>query len=154
MSDFSRVLLSPTDDNYVGGLNDLHKELSSLGDYDFWKYFRLNQDLLTFFQILGKRIDVYVFTTEYIQEHPAIQPKMEGVFKKIFSGASLGLKKTDPQSYKTLTREIGIKPEEILYIDDKLANLEAAKNAGLMVIRYESNPQAIQDINNTLEKSS
>lgn len=154
VSDFSKVLLFPTDSNYTGSLNDLHKELSARGDYDFWKHFQLNQDLLTFFQTLGKQIDVYVFTTEYIQEHPALQPKMEGIFKKIFSGARLGLGKTDPQSYKTLIKEIGLKPEEILYIDDKPENLEAAKNAGLMVIRYESNPQTIQNINNTLGKSS
>jgi len=102
VSDFSRVLLSPVDDNYTGGLNDLHKELSARGTYDFWAYFRVNQDLLTFFQTIGEQVDVYMFTTEYIQEHPDLQPKLAGIFKNIFSGAHLDLKKSDPHAYKTI----------------------------------------------------
>ncbi|MDO8509825.1 MAG: HAD-IA family hydrolase, partial [bacterium] len=91
-------------------------------------------------------INVFVFTSEYIQEHPALQPKMEGIFKGVFSAARLGLKKTDVETYKIIANKIDLKPEEILYIDDKQANLDAAKEAGLAVIHYESNKQAEADI--------
>ncbi len=146
VSDFSRVLLSPKDDNYTEGLNTLHKKLSASGDYNFWSYFRLKQDLLAFYKTIGKYVDVYLFTTEYIQEHPALEPELAGVFKKIFSGAHLALKKTDVQSYKVIASLIGLNPREILYMDDKQANLDPAKEAGLMVIRYESNTQALKDL--------
>ena len=154
ISDFSRVILTPTDANYHGSLNDLHKELSARGDYEFWEYFCVNQDLLDFYKTLGEHIDIHVFTTEFIQEHPALQPKIEGIFKYVFSGARLGLKKTDPQAYKTIIKEIGLKPEEILYMDDKQANLDAAKEAGLAVIHYESNKQAEEDIQKAVENFS
>ncbi len=154
VSDFSRVLLSPKDDSYTEGLNALHKKLSSGGDYDFWSYFRLNQDLLTFYKKLSADIPIYMFTTEYIQEHPALQPELAGVFKKVFSGAGLHLEKTDPQSYYFIARELGLNTNEVLYLDDKQANLDAAKKAGMTVIAYEANEQAQQDITKTLKNFS
>lgn len=151
VSDFSRVLLSPKNESYTEGLNALHKKLSADGDYDFWSYFRLNHDLVTLYKTLGKIIDMYLFTTEYIQEHPALKPALEDVFKKVFSGTRLDLKKTDVQAYKTIANEIGLKPKEILYMDDNQVNLDAAKKAGMFVIRYESNEQAMEDIGKVLE---
>ena len=146
LSDFSRVLLSPKDDTYSEGLNALHKKLSAGGAYDFWAYFKLNQDLLGYYKNLGERIPVYMFTTEHIQEHPSLQPELAGVFRQTFSGARLGLDKTEPQSYSFIAKEIGFQPEEILYIDDKQANLDAAHKAGMAVIHFENNNQAMEDI--------
>ena len=154
VSDFSRVILSPADKNYAGGLNLLHKELSAKGDYDFCKFFQLNQDLLAFYKTIGGQINVFVFTSEYVQEHPALQPKMEGIFKGVFSAARLGLKKTKSETYKIIADKIDLKPEEILYIDDKQANLDAAKEAGLAVILYESNEQTKEDIQKAVKKFS
>lgn len=150
VSDFSRVLLSPKDDSYSEGLNALHKKLSTGGDYDFWLYFQLNHDLLDFYKTISEHTDVYMFTTEYIQEHPALQSKLSGIFKKVFSGARLGLKKVDAQAYHFIAEEISLKPEEILYMDDKQENLDAAKEAGMVVIRYETNVQAKKDITEVL----
>jgi len=152
VSDFSRVILSPIDNNYAGSLNDLYKKLTAQGNYDFWKYFQVNQNLLTFYKTISKQIDIYIFTTEYIQDHPALQPKIESIFKYIFSSARLGLKKTDPQAYQTIIKGIWLKSKEVLYIDDNPANIDAAKKAGLVAIHYESNDQAIKDISKMLKK--
>jgi hypothetical protein len=83
VSDFSGVLLSPADANYTGLLNDLYKELSARGEYDFWAYFRVNDDLLAFYKSICERINMYMFTREYLQEHPALQTKWKGVFTYI-----------------------------------------------------------------------
>ncbi len=153
VSDFSRVLLSPKDKSYMEGLNVLHKKLSMNGPYDFWLYFQLNKDLLAFYRTLNKKIDLYLFTTEYIQEHPSIRPHMEEIFKTVFSGANLDLKKTDTQAYKIIAEKINLKPEEILYIDDKQKNLDAAESTGIATILYKSNDQVIKAINKILENN-
>ncbi|MDP2630892.1 MAG: HAD-IA family hydrolase [Candidatus Uhrbacteria bacterium] len=146
VTDFSQVILLPIDSSYTGGLNALHKKLSECGDYDFWSHFQLNKELLSFYAILSKAIDVYVFTAEYIQEHPALEADLKGVFKAVFSGARLGLLKTDPEAYAILATTIGRLPEEILYIDDRQENIDAARQAGMEGIRFESNGQAICDL--------
>lgn len=146
VSDFSRVLLSPKDENYSEGLNTLHKKLSMQGDYDFWEYFQLNEKLLDFYKELSKKMKLYLFTTEHIQNHPSLQPYLDGVFTKIFSGADLELKKTDVQSYETIARMIGTSLDTILYIDDNQLNLDAANASGMSVIKYLSTEQAISSI--------
>lgn len=151
ISDFSRVLLFPKDDSYLGSLNALHKELSAHGNYNFWEYFRVNQDLLAFYKTINEHTTLFMFTSEFIQEHPALQPILEGLFSRTFSGARLGLKKTNPQSYITISQEIGLNPEEIIYIDDNQINIDTAQKAGLAVIHYKSTEQTKKDIGTALK---
>lgn len=154
ISDFSRVLLSPIDAGYAGGLNALQRELTAKGSYNFWEHFRLNQDLLAFYRDLRAQIGVYMFTSEYIQEHPELQPHLDGVFQRVFSGARLGLKKTDIASYTEIARSIGLLPQQILYVDDNEANCDAARSAGMVVVRFESNDQAIERIREALRSAA
>lgn len=151
VTDFSRVLIFPADDAYVGGLNALQKELTAKGSYMFWDYFRLNQDLFTFYKELRAQIGVYMFMSEHIQEHPALRSHRDGVFQRVFSGARLGLKKTDIASYTEIARSIGLPPGQILYVDDSEANCGAARSAGMIVVRFESNSQAMEAIRRALQ---
>lgn len=146
VSDFSRVLLFPADDLYSGGLNALHQKLAAHGDYNFWEHFRLNRDLLAFYKTLGERVGIYMFTTEHIQEHPALQSELDGTFKGIFSGARLGLMKTDANTYEVIAEKIGLPPQEVLYVDDQQRNLDAANRVGMVTVRYVSNRQLQQDV--------
>ena len=151
VSDLSRTLLFPKDENCSEGLNPLHKRLSSEDNYDFWAYFKLNQDLLNLYQTINDKVTLYMLTTGHIQEWPPLKEKLQGIFKGIFSTAVLDWpSKSDPQTFKILAQKIGIKPNEILYIDDNKTFIEAAKQSGLIVVTFESNEQAIQDINNKL----
>ncbi len=152
VSDFSWVLLLAVDKNYTGSLNALHRELSVKGDYDFWQYFRLNKDLLAFYKMLQPRLKLYIFTTEYIQEHSALQPHLEGVFTTVFSGGRLGIQK-DTEGYAVIAQKVGVQPNEILYIDDNKSNISAAREAGMMAVYYESNDQTIKDINRLIAES-
>lgn len=61
----------------------------------------------------------------------------------IFS-SECGLQKPDPGIYKLTLENLSVKPEECLFIDDNIENLEAAKRAGItsVLIRFhgETNP--------------
>lgn len=150
VTDFSRVLLFPADTQYAGGLNALCQNLAATGEYNFWEHFVLNRELLAFYKSVGEHVSVYMFTTEHIQEHPALQPELEGVFRGVFSGARLRLKKSDPAAYITIANEIGYSPVEVLYVDDQQHNLDAAGQAGMTTIRYTSNEQVEREINEAL----
>ncbi|MEK7122986.1 MAG: HAD-IA family hydrolase [Patescibacteria group bacterium] len=145
VSDFSKVVLLPVNDQYTGGLNALYRDLKSQNQLDFWRYFLLNRDLLEWYTVLSERVDLYLFTAEYIQEDPAVSNEL-GIFKEIFSAARLNLKKDEPQAYATIADMIGVSPEQLLYVDDKQQNCDAAKQARLFVVRYESNEQIVRDV--------
>jgi putative hydrolase of the HAD superfamily len=48
----------------------------------------------------------------------------------------LGIAKPDPAIYRHTLRELGTQPEETLFIDDKLENVEAARKLGIRAILY------------------
>lgn len=50
---------------------------------------------------------------------------------KIFVSYELGLLKPDAEIYKQVLRLLKAKPEEVVFIDDKLKNVEAAKSIGI-----------------------
>ncbi|MGP8225523.1 MAG: HAD family hydrolase [Terracidiphilus sp.] len=50
----------------------------------------------------------------------------------------LGIAKPDPVLYRHTLDELGTRPEETLFIDDKLENVEAARALGMQAIQYSS----------------
>ena len=50
---------------------------------------------------------------------------------KIFVSYELGLLKPDAEIYKQVLRLLKAKPKEVVFIDDKLKNVEAAKSIGI-----------------------
>ena len=146
VSDFSRVILLPVDGTYTGGLNPLHRTLSEQGPYDFFAYFKLNTELLDFYKSIVTLLPLYVLTEGTIQEHPALQEHLQGIFREIFSCSRLGKKKDDPDSYRWIAEHIGVAPHEILYIDDLASNIDTARKAGMIGIQHISNEDVIRQI--------
>ena len=152
ITDVSRVLLFPKDKSYSGGLNALHKEKSSEPDYKFLDYFELNIELLEYYKSLKDKLDLYIFTSETIQDAPELQPDLKLVFKHIFSASKMDISKKENSAYKKLIKEVGLNSEEIIYIDDSQENINAAKQTGLQTILYIDNKQAVSEIMELIEK--
>lgn len=148
--DFSRVLLFPNDRNYTGSLNDLHKQLaiSDAGyNYNFFNYFNLNEELLTFLANINRNTNsVYLFTSDSVQEHPAIADKVNAAVNTVFSARKLGIDKSDPRAFQKLTRLLKISPGQILYIDDQKISIRAARLAKLRTLLYENNSETAKTI--------
>ncbi|MFH1088707.1 MAG: HAD-IA family hydrolase [Patescibacteria group bacterium] len=150
ISDLSGVLLSIKDKSYTGKLNALHEDLIAKGDYDFWLFFVLNEELISFYKSINKDINCYLLTRKYIQDYPPLAEKLKGVFKETFIGDRLGYKKDDPRAYQVIIEKINVSAEEILYLDDNRDNLEVAQKVGIKTIQYKFNTQAIEEITKTI----
>ncbi len=151
ISDFSNVILFPKNPEYKSGLNELHQQLRHAPDYNPLDYFQINIEILDFYTSLKSKLDLYIFTSGYIQEAPELLPFIQPVFKKIFSAAELGISKKDPSAYTKLTTLLNIKPEETLFIDDSQAFIEAAQIAGLVTIHYTNNTDLFYQINQLID---
>lgn len=150
ITDFSRVLLFPTDETYLGSLNGLHKQLSQEPNYNILDNFKINTELLDFYGSLKGRVNLYIFTSETIQDDPAFQQSIKPVFDSIFSAAKLGINKKEFSAYEALLKEINLKPYEVLYVDDAEVNILAAKEAGLNVLTFKTTNEAVHEIENQL----
>lgn len=144
VSDFSRVLLFPADNNYTGGLNELNNNLIKENpNYSFLDFFTINKELLTFYSELNKTIPVHIFTSETIQEHPFIKKMIEDSTTSVLSASTLGIHKSESSSYKKILSTLKLKPSEVVYIDDKSSNVDVARQIGIKTIIYKNNLSTI-----------
>ena len=56
------------------------------------------------------------------------------------------MRKPDPEFYHVLLNRFDVKPEQALFIDDSLRNIEAAKNIGINTIHFRSPQQLKKDL--------
>lgn len=76
---------------------------------------------------------------------------VEECFHKCYLSNDLHLAKPDPAIYEAVLNDCGAKPDECLYLDDNLANVEAARQLGWNAL-LSANPEQTIQILNDLEK--
>ncbi len=146
ISDVSYVLLFPKDKSYSGLLNDLYEKLRTASDFSFQNYFEINSELLNYFDSIKGKVSLYIYTSDYIQNDPAVKSSLDNTFKKIYSAREMGTHKSRPEGYQQIIYEIGLPAKEALFIDDNPSNLEVAKLVGLETILYKNNQETIEAI--------
>ena len=70
----------------------------------------------------------------------------------ILISAELGVAKPDPEIYQILAETLECSYEEILFVDDFVENIQAAKSLGLQTIHYQPGLELINEIKSKLEK--
>jgi putative hydrolase of the HAD superfamily len=60
-------------------------------------------------------------------------PRMQRVQHWVFSN-EIAVRKPDPRAYQALTEALGVPPQETVFIDDAVANVEAARALGFRAI--------------------
>jgi len=101
----------------------------------------INSELLNLIKILKKNYELYGFT-DTNEEHFEANLK-SGIFKdfkKVFTSFEFCGRKSEGNIFQKLILEIKLKPEELLFIDDYLPNIENAEKAGLNAIQYTNFP--------------
>src|SRR5687767_6319301 len=108
ISDFSRVLLFPKDGNYKESLNELHRNLSKEFGYKLLDHFKLNVELLEFYKSLKRNLNLYLFTSETIQDSPELQEVLIPVFEEVYSALKMGTSKKSAESYTRIVSTLNI----------------------------------------------
>jgi glucose-1-phosphatase len=63
---------------------------------------------------------------------------LDDLFEKAYYSHIAGYRKPDHQSFLNILKDSNLKPEETLFIDDALVNVEAAKEVGMHAIHLEA----------------
>ena len=72
---------------------------------------------------------------------------MDEIFELVVDSGFVGMRKPDPRIYElTVARLAGINPDDCLFVDDLLVNVEAAQAIGMAAVHFRSNEQAIAEI--------
>lgn len=65
-------------------------------------------------------------------------PDAVAAFDGIFSSHEIGLRKPDREAFEHVARAMGAAPQDILFFDDRLDNVEGARAAGLQSVLVSS----------------
>ena len=77
--------------------------------------------------------------------------KIADAFDEIFISAEMGLAKPDPKIYEVVLEKLGIAPEETVFIDDFIRNIEAARKLGMHGIHFQDKDVAMAELRKLLE---
>lgn len=74
------------------------------------------------------------------------QEELQEIFDDILISYQAGAAKPDPRIYKAGLKNLGVEPEEAVFIDDIEAYCVAARALGMQAIRYESFEQMEREL--------
>ena len=147
ISDFSRVLIFPKDETYLGSMNDLYREKIKLPEFNIFEHYQLNTELIEFYKSQAK-FPVYIFTSgASLHLDSKVKPELDKVFKGIYSAAEIGAEKDQPKSYRLICKKLELNPADVLFVDDTQENILAAAKAGLQTLHYTNNADLIAFLN-------
>lgn len=148
--DFSRVLLFAKDKNYSGLINDLYRK-TIWEKSPFLDSFQFNDELLDYLKTLKGKYTLSIYTTDIVQNDPVARHQLDPIFENIFAANNLGISKKESNGYIIIAQKLQANPSQILFIDDSIGNIEAAKKAGLQAIHYTSNQELFKEIQKILQ---
>jgi 2-haloacid dehalogenase len=95
-----------------------------------------NVDLMLKFIDDGRDVTMLTnFADDTFDEAQAIYPFLKRP-RGVTVSARVGLIKPDPEIYRVHAESFGLAPDRTLFIDDSLANVEAARNCGWHALHY------------------
>lgn len=92
--------------------------------------------------VVGVLSNVFSVNKEVIKSHGGYD-----VFDLVVTSCDLGLKKPEPEIFRAALRELGdIKPEEVVFLDDRETNTAAAEELGMKGVHVTNQYNAIHDV--------
>ena len=61
-------------------------------------------------------------------------PRIPTLFQKLFVSSEIGYRKPDAEAFHFILNEISVDPEELLFFDDSLENIEGAQKIGIQTV--------------------
>lgn len=73
-------------------------------------------------------------------------------FDRVFVSYHLGKGKRDPSIFDDVTRELGVMPEQTIFVDDAPDNVDRAKSKGLKGILFTGKTEFLEELNRLLPR--
>ncbi len=130
--------------------------VEQLLDYWFKVENHVDEQLTEFIRELrSKGLKCYMGTNNEIYRTKYLESVMfNSVLDKIFSSCNLGCKKPEKEFFEKVFGEISkdskITKSEILFVDDDIENIEAAKSSGFQTFLYKNFPDFKKSISTVL----
>lgn len=81
---------------------------------------------------------------------------VDEIFEIVVDSAFVGMRKPEPEIYGLTVERLGdgIGPADCLFVDDVAVNVDAARDVGMQAVHFQSNEQAIPEIEAALDSGA
>lgn len=86
-----------------------------------------------------------VHAREWI-EHLEKEFDYHKLFDSVLYSFEVGISKPDRKAYQLILEQLKVKPDECIFIDDSIQNLEGAKLLGITTVLFENAEQLVKDL--------
>jgi FMN phosphatase YigB (HAD superfamily) len=102
----------------------------------------------------GYELSVYAMSNISKPDYAVLRTKLTNwdLFDDVFTSGEAGIRKPDLSFYQHVIGAIGANSDEIIFVDDKLENIIAARSLGICAIQYENAAHLAKTLDNLLEE--
>lgn len=109
----------------------------------------LNQELLGYVTRLKELGYIVALLSNYnsdLRNRIAENGVAEIFGENIFISTEIGYQKPNPKAFEHAFQSLGLKPEEVIFIDDSPMSLSTAESVGYHPLRFTSNKKLLEDL--------
>ena len=77
--------------------------------------------------------------------------KISALFDIVIESSKIGVRKPEPRFFELTCAELGITPDQAVYLDDLGTNLKPARKMGMHTIKVEDHAKAIAELEDVLD---
>jgi len=160
-----------------GGIDDIHRieaeyieaSLGKMQPTEFWRrvgvspqleeeylsLFRLSDGILELLQLASSRFERLVcLSNDLSQWSRKLRQKfgLEQYFAAWYISGDLGLRKPDSRIYQRMIDDLDIAPGKLLFVDDRVKNLDPAAKLGIQTRYYDSSRKGFSESHRTIHQ--
>jgi len=119
---------------------------------EYWSADEVNWPLLAFIKGLHPDYKVGLLSNAWDDLRRTMHQRwnMDVLFDDLVISAEVSLAKPDPRIYRLAVERLHVQPEEAVFVDDMLVNVEAARREGLSAIQFLDTQQTLADLRNII----
>lgn len=121
---------------------------------DFWDSYcgTANVELINYTMSLVGQVGLAILSNsaDGAREQEERRFGFSAIFNPICYSHEIGVNKPDPQAYRIAVDRMGTEPASVLFIDNRTANVEAARRFGMQAARHQDNHTTIDVISRWL----
>lgn len=114
----------------------------------FWGGDRMDHKLVDFIRGLRGSYTTALLSNAWDDLRPLLVDywKISDAFDHIFISAELGLAKPDPAIYRQVISALDVQPTEVVFVDDFIENVQAAREEGWNAVHFRSREGALAEL--------
>ena len=117
---------------------------------DVWREYlgTLNTELAEYFRNLRPKYQTAIISNSFVgaREKEAEHYQFETICDFIIYSHEVGLRKPDPRIFTMACEQLGLQPNEVIFVDDHKEVYASAQEMGMHCIEHKENAQTITEI--------